>query len=71
MQLFRLISASVLICQVLVSATKTESSIIRFLFSGKIVTLQFFVSALVVFLTAYMHVLSSVSLVVPQLGIKD
>ena len=78
MQLFRLISTSVLIhtfYQVLVSATKTESSIIGFLysfsFSGKILTLQFFTSSLVVFLTAYVHVLSSVSLIVPELSIKD
>ena len=47
------------------------ASNIRFLFSGKILTLQFFVSALVIFLTAYMHVLSSVSLIVPELSIKD
>ena len=47
------------------------ASYVRFLFSGKILTIQFFVSALVVFLTAYVHVLSSVSLIVPELSIKD
>ena len=48
------------------------ASYIRFLFfTGKILTLQFFASALVVFLTAYVHVLSSVSLIIPELGIKD
>ena len=47
------------------------ASYIRFLFSGKMLTLQFFVSALVILLTAYVHVLSSVSLIVPELSIKD
>ena len=47
------------------------ASYIRFLFSGKILTFQFFVSALVVFLTAYVHVLSSVSLIIPELSKKD
>ena len=47
------------------------ASYISFLFSGKILTLQFFVSALVAFFTAYVHVLSSVSLIVPELSIKD
>ena len=48
------------------------ASYIRFLFPGKILTLQFFVSVLVVFLTTYMLVLSSVSLIVPELiSIKD
>ena len=46
------------------------ASYIRFLFSGKILTLQFFVSALVIFLTAYVHVLSSVSLIVPEYKYK-
>ena len=47
------------------------ASYIRFLFSGKILTLQFFVSALVVFFNCICAVLSSVSLIVLELGIKD
>ena len=76
MGLFPLISTSVLLSikylflQLKLKAVSL-ASYIRFLFSGKILTLQFFVSALVIFLTAYVHVLSSVSLIVPELGIKD
>ena len=76
MRLFLLISTSVLLSikylflQLKLKAVSL-ASYNCFLFSGKILTLQFFVSALVVFLTAYVHVLSSVSLIVPELGIKD
>ena len=76
MRLFLLISTSVLLSikylflQLKLKAVSL-ASYIRFLFSGKILTLQFSVSALVVFLTAYVHVLSSVSLIVPELRIKD
>ena len=76
MRLFLLISASVLLSikylflQLKLKAVSL-ACYIRFLFSGKILTLQFFVSVLVVFLTAYVHVLSSVSLIVPESGIKD
>ena len=76
MRLFLLISTSVLLSikylflQLKLKAVSL-ASYISFLFSGKILTLQFFVSALVVFLTTYVHVLSSVSLIVPELGIKD
>ena len=75
MRLFPLISTSVLLSikylflQLKLKAVSL-ASYIRFLFSVKILTLQFSVSALVVFLTAYVHVLSSVSLIVPELGIK-
>ena len=76
MRLFPLISTSVLLSiKYLFLQLKLKAvllaSFIRFLFSGKILTLQFFVSALVVFFTTYVHVLSSVSLIVPELGIKD
>ena len=77
MRLFPLISTSVLLSirylflQLKLKAVLSLASYIHFLFSGKILTLQFSVSVLVLFLTAYMHVLSSVSLIVPELGIKD
>ena len=76
MRLFLLISTSVLLpikylfLQLKLKAVSLASHIC-FLFSGKILTLQFFVSALVVFLTAYVHALPSVSLIVPELVIKD
>ena len=47
------------------------ASYIRFLFSGKILTLRFLFQRWPFSLTAYVHVLSSVSLIVPDLGIKD
>ena len=76
MRLFPLISTSVLLSvKYLFLQLKLKAvllaSYIRFQFSGKTLTLQFFVSALVIFLTSYLHVLSSVSLIVPELGIKD